>query len=118
MAGFSRRHRLTTQHEFRHVWNCPRKIRSVHGLVFFRQNENSLGRVGIIIKKQSVSLARQRNLIRRIVRESFRSQIKRLEGLDIIILPHSVCAKLDKKTLRDGIDQLWDLVLVNHSNAA
>lgn len=115
MVGFSRKHRLISQQAFRRVWEHPSKIKLPYGFVFFRENQQDCARIGIIVKKQAVNLATRRNMLRRIVRESFRSHSLRFEGLDLIVLLRAECNRLDKKTIRVGIDQLWQHVLANHS---
>lgn len=115
MARFSRQQRLTNQEDFRKVWDSAYKVKSNQWIAFCRVNDNALGRIGIIIKKQTVNLALTRNMLRRIVRESFRAHSSKLIGFDIIILLRSKFTHLDKKTIRDGIDNLWCRVLANHS---
>jgi len=63
--------------------------------------------LGIIIAKHHLKRAVDRNLMRRLVRESFRQHKETLKGLDIIVLLRSKCTPLDKKALRDDIDNLW-----------
>jgi ribonuclease P protein component len=73
----------------------------------YSPNQKPGPRLGIIIPKHHIKRAVDRNLIRRLVRESFRHQKESLKGLDIIVLLRSKCTPLDKKALRDDIDKLW-----------
>jgi ribonuclease P protein component len=79
--------------------------------VLHRPIQQDQARLGIIIAKQHVKKAVDRNAIRRVIRESFRHHKDRLKGLDIIVLLRSECTPLgDKKALRDNVDHLWQLV--------
>lgn len=61
----------------------------------------------MVIGKAHQPRAVDRNLIRRLIRESFRQNQETLKGLDIIVLLRSKCTTLDKKVLRGNIDKLW-----------
>lgn len=81
----------------------------------YRPNQRNNGRLGIVISKQHVKLAVQRNNRRRIIRESFRQHKQALKGLDIVILIRSewtaACPlQWDKKALREDIETIWQLI--------
>lgn len=116
MPGFLRQNRLVSPEDFRSVFAHALKVKNKYLIALYRSNSLSHARIGIVIKKQHVKLAVDRNLLRRIARESFRNQQETLKGLDIIVLIRSECtplldANLDKKAgklvLREDIDQLW-----------
>jgi len=67
----------------------------------------------MVISKQSIKLAVDRNRIRRVIRESFRMQQNNLSGLDIIVLIRPSCAAIckDKQVLRQTMDNLWQPLL-------
>ncbi|MCL5272304.1 MAG: ribonuclease P protein component [Gammaproteobacteria bacterium] len=115
MGEFARKNRLSSQRDFRYVWENPKKVRSEQFLIFFRPNQNDYSRIGIVIKKSSLKLAQQRNLLRRVVRESFRAHLPMLKELDIVVLARPSKYPLNKKIIREGIDQLWQKVLISAS---
>lgn len=69
-------------------------------------------KLGIIVPKQKTKSAVVRNQIRRIVRESFRHHKNLLKGWNIIVLLRSQWLTMDKKSLRQQVDQLWQRI--NH----
>lgn len=107
MLTFPAQSRLKSRVDFHAIWNDGIKVSTFQWLGFYIRNNTNRARVGIIIKKQILKHATQRNLARRLVRESFRHHAKSLKGLDVIIMIRSNCGRLDKKNLRDNIDKLW-----------
>ena len=63
--------------------------------------------LGIVVAKHHLKRAVDRNVVKRLVRESFRHHKESLKGLDIIVLLRSKCTPLDKTALREEIDNLW-----------
>jgi len=116
MLSFSRQYRLVSKLDFQSVFSGkPSKTTRKYLLSLYRPNGMSHARLGIIVAKQHVRQSVDRNQIRRIIRESFRHQKEALVGLDIVVLLRSKCPNLDKKVLRDDIDQLWQ-PLINSLN--
>lgn len=113
---FPRIHRLLIKQDFQSVFADPCKVGYRYLLALYRPNEGRHARLGIVLAKSRVKRAVDRNLIRRIIRESFRHQQEMLKGLDLIVLIRSECSplsgdKVDKKTLRDDVDTLWQRLL-------
>lgn len=107
MPTFSHKYRLVTKHDFQSVFALPTKFCTRYFLALTKPNQLSHPRLGIMVAKRYVKLAVDRNLIKRIVRESFRETSYQLKKLDIVILMRSECTPLDKKALRQDIDKLW-----------
>lgn len=113
---FSRTSRLLIKQDFQPVFASPHKISHRYLLVLYRPNQRLDARLGIVIAKNRVKKAVNRNLIRRVIRESFRHQQQALKGLDLIILLRSKCTpiigeKADKKALRNDVDGLWQRLI-------
>lgn len=68
-------------------------------------------RIGIIVSKRVAKQAVIRNRIKRIIRESFRLQQPGLSGADIIVIARSECRNMDKKSLREVADSLWQKLI-------
>lgn len=77
-----------------------------------RPNAAEVARLGIIIAKRYVKKAVLRNLIRRVIRESFRHTQDKLFGLDIVVLLKTTITKAEqKKLLKTNLEKQWqDLV--------
>lgn len=116
--NFPRTHRLIGKHAFRHVFTNSKRITHSSLLAFYQGREREhQPRLGIIIKKQIVKKAVERNKIRRLIRESFRQiqNAKALRGLDIVILVRSECTS-NHKILRTNIDHIWNLIAHAHQS--
>ena len=111
MLVFSQFHRLRHKQDFQFVFAKPSKTIHKYLLALYRTNALDHARLGIIVNKSHVKRAPDRNRIKRVIRESFRHHQQVLKGLDIIVLIRSECDTLDKKTLRDNIDTLWQKVM-------
>ncbi len=100
-------YKLLSKEEFQFVFAKANKVKRKHFLALHRPNQRPYARLGMVIAKQRLKRAVDRNLLRRIIRESFRAQKESLKGLDIIVLLRSECTPLGKKDLRDDVDNLW-----------
>lgn len=109
--SYSRRYRLASKQEVQSVFDAkPKKFSHHYLLVLTTPNQLGYARLGIIVGKQHVRLAVDRNRVRRIIRESFRQQKVELKGFDLIVMVRAQCAKLDSKTIRNDIDHLWQTI--------
>ena len=108
---FSQHNRLVEKQEFDYVFAKPYKAKHQWLLALSRSNQRPYARLGIIIAKSRVPRSVDRNLIKRVVRESFRIHQEMVKGLDIIVLIRSECIPLDdKKNLRKDVDGLWSKI--------
>ena len=110
-VSFPRDHRLKTKAEFKNVFDQSYKVNQRHLLALFKPNQQTVGRIGLIVGKRVANSAVARNKIKRVIRESFRLNQKQLLGLDIIIIARQQCDTLNKAQLREGIDKLWEKLL-------
>lgn len=113
---FSRRLRLLTKADFQSVFDRSNKVNQKYLLALFKPNENNTARLGLIIGKRVAKKAVSRNQFKRIIRESFRQHQNRLPNLDMIIIARQQCDQLDKATLREGIDKLWEKLVQHYQN--
>jgi ribonuclease P protein component len=69
-----------------------KRVPSKNFILFTRQNEKQVHRLGIVISKE-VGKATYRNRIKRLLREFFRLNKHRMDGaLDVVILVRKGCA--------------------------
>ncbi|MBA3661340.1 MAG: ribonuclease P protein component [Gammaproteobacteria bacterium] len=110
---FSRHERLSSKTDFAQLFDKSnqRKLKSHFFIALHKKNDGSLARLGIVVKKHTVTQAVLRNQVRRVIRESFRQSKELLKGLDIALVLRSNCTALDKRALRVAADKLWlDLI--------
>ena len=116
--NFPRQRRLTQKAEFKSVFDVSQKVSLKHLLALYKPNQKDGARIGIIVGKRVANLAATRNQIKRVVRESFRAHQDQLSGLDIIVIARQHCDSLDKTQLREGIDTLWQRLLLQLKKSA
>lgn len=113
---FSRSQRLVNKADFKSIFEQPYKVSHRCFLALYRPNNFSRGRLGIIVAKRNVKHAADRNVIKRIIRERFRQHQEQLKGMDIIVIGRQQCGLLDKATLREGIDKLWEKLQIHYQS--
>lgn len=113
---FKKLNRLASKADFQSVFASPHKLSRPSFRVLYLASDKPDARLGIVISKQQVRQAVDRNRLRRIARESFRHQQDLLKGLDIVLIMRSECISLCKKTLRDKIDCLWSALTLPSSS--
>jgi ribonuclease P protein component len=118
---------LKHQDDFRSLFSKSQKVTCNHWLALYRSNHLDKSRLGIVIAKRRVRSAVKRNLIRRIVRESFRHYQAAIKGLDIVVLIRSDNSfpwlannstnnssnsnSNSKAAMRSDIDNLWQQLI-------
>lgn len=107
-ASFTKQQRLLTPAAFREVFDAPeRKIHQSHLMAFIRANERAQPRVGMAITKRKVPTAVARNLIKRYVREEFRTKAFKMENKDIVFIVKKPIKDIDNKELKNQIINIF-----------
>lgn len=109
--GFRGAHRLLKTDDFSSVFASRKTIRGKYFDLSYRPNEAGSARLGLIVAKKHARSAVDRNLTRRIVRESFRLCRCKLPTLDIIVRLSSRIDKPDRRGLRLDIDGLFSRLM-------
>lgn len=103
--------RLLTSAEFQAVRGTRLTVSNTSLLILAIKNEvteeSNGARLGLAVSKRNVKLAVHRNLIKRVVRESFRHQARLLPNLSIVLMVRPRVNLLTKSELRQCIDELW-----------
>ena len=100
--GFTKSQRLIKAADYRQVFNSSRRYSNRFFTLLVRDNHSDGARLGLAISKKHISLATQRNLIKRITREIFRHHQDNIQGMDVVVLTRkqtrSYSNKLELKT--------------------
>jgi ribonuclease P protein component len=109
LNGFHRNDRLISKSDYDPLFekSNKNKISRRYFLILFKSNARHNARLGLVIAKRHIRYAVMRNQIKRIARESFRLNQKKLLGLDIIFMAKKACSQLTKQQLREQIELLW-----------
>jgi ribonuclease P protein component len=98
--------RLPDKAAFDHVFSAPdiRYRRHPFSLLARRRDEMP-ARLGLVVGKRHARRAVDRNLLRRILREHFRSA--GLTGLDVVVLARPGASEVDRETLHQAARWLF-----------
>ncbi len=109
--SFPKTSRLLNEAEFKAVFSDP--VRSFDNLftVLARPNQLGIARLGLAVSKKALRFAHQRNLAKRIIRESFRRQQSNLVGLDIVVMAKFKATDHDNPLLHASMAQHWIRIL-------
>lgn len=106
--GFSKTSRLLSAADYKAVFsNAQFKVSSRHFLVLAISNDRPNSRLGLVIAKKHVSLAVQRNRVKRSIRNAFRLNSELLPNLDLVVLARKDADRLENKQLTETILALW-----------
>ena len=105
---FDKSLRLLNASEYQAVFDESRlKVSTAELLFLARINKLGRARLGLVIAKKNVRLSVQRNRVKRVIRETFRLNKHKLQGIDIIVLARRGLADIDNKQLHETCNQLW-----------
>lgn len=113
-TSFGPERRLPDKAAFDHVFSAPdiRKRRDPFSLLA-RKREAGPARLGLVIGKRHARRAVDRNRMRRILREHFRSMP--LTGIDVVVLARSGAADVDRATLNAAARWLFERLAEKHA---
>jgi ribonuclease P protein component len=83
--GYSRRHRFSTRGSFAPALHSSRKFRGRLAVIHTIAGTEGISRLGVALTRRLVPSAVQRNLVKRLVRETFRKHAARSAGIDCVV---------------------------------
>jgi|TARA_B110000261_G_scaffold99812_1_gene112536 ribonuclease P protein component len=109
---FSRQRRLLNAGDYRRVFEQAEfKVSDQHLLILARPSLHDHSRLGLVIAKKGIKLAVQRNRIKRIVRDSFRTLCTQSNDfalpLDIVILSRKGLGEIENDAVHRLISKQW-----------
>lgn len=112
--GYSRRHRFTARGSFGPVLKGSRKLRGRYAILHVAPARNSHSRLGIALTRRLVPASTDRNLVKRLVRESFRRHVVKQSGLECVLTLRQKFAAADVPAVIAEVVSLFDQL---HRNA-
>lgn len=106
MKKFTRQQRLLHTQDFSQVFKTSQKISFEGIVIYYRNNQHGFARLGLAISKKFIPKAVDRNLIKRIIRESFRSVAEDLASIDIVVSVRSQ-NQVANKELSASLIKMW-----------
>jgi len=106
--GFPKNSRLLCSADYGRVFdNVDYRASTKHFLVLAKTNQNLGLRLGIIVAKKHVKLSVQRNRIKRLIRESFRTTSHSIGNLDMVILAKQGTGITNNPDCTTELTALW-----------
>jgi ribonuclease P protein component len=78
-----------------------------HITILARQNGLNHPRLGLAIAKRQLKRAVDRNLIKRLARESFRLNQQVIGHFDVVVMVRSGIERLERQKVRKAFDRFW-----------
>ncbi len=75
--------------------------------ILSQENRRKGARLGLAISRKNCRLAVQRNRLKRVVRESFRSHKETLGGLDFVVMCQAAACRASNKELFASLAEHW-----------
>ena len=109
VTAFPKKYRLTKTDEFSSVFGFRKALKSAHFLLHYRLRsvgEPEEARLGLVVPKRVLKRSVDRNLVRRLARESFRKLHHGLPSRDFIVRLMRKPESLDRTTMATEIQLL------------
>lgn len=107
MATFPATRRLHHKPEFDAAYKRGRRQSDTYFLVLAAPNAVNVPRLGLSISAKSVGNSVNRNRVKRIVRESFRTHQHELPAVDIVVNSKPAARAAFNAVLRASLEKLW-----------
>ena len=78
--------------------------------IVVRPNGATHPRLGLAVARRVMSRSVDRHRLKRLVRESFRHNIERLRGLDIVVIANPGVEKIQSRAFSELLARLWERV--------
>ena len=110
-ASFGKAKRLLNAKEYSRVFDgTEAKASHKRLLLLAKRNNSSRHRLGLVIARKNVRLAVERNRIKRVAREFFRTLQEEEPGMDVVLLARHGLDQLDNAELSTILRQQWQVL--------
>lgn len=114
---FDKSRRLMTKRDYAHVFQDARKWVTPCFIVLYRDNSVGHARLGLALSKRVIAKAHDRNRVKRLLREAFRTN-DCLPAVDMVVLAKSDVLKADNIALTQQLRQAWSKLWQKHGMPA
>ena len=107
MNCFDKTRRLLKKSEYDHVFAEAKKIVNSEFIILYRNNLVGHPRLGLALSKKMIAKSHDRNRVKRILRETFRTN-KCLPSVDIVMLARPGVAKVPNSIISAKLSNSWN----------
>lgn len=105
-ARFPRTVRLLHKHEFGQVFGDAKAFGAPTLTILARPNSLDHARLGMVIGKKKIRRSVDRNLMKRIIREAFRTSLVDLPAVDLVVIARPA-KHVERKALACDLQKQW-----------
>ena len=109
--------RLVKAGDYERVFKHAQKSSGKALTVLARPSGRRSARLGLAIPRKQIRRAVERNRVKRLIRESFRSHQLLLRGLDVVVIGRSGVAEKDTQGVLRCLERHWQQVSARCRNA-
>lgn len=106
-ASFRRSHRLLNARDYSEVFAGATRTADRYFTVLAKPNQLTHARLGLVVAKKNIKTAVQRNRVKRVIRETFRSARPALLCHDLVVIAKAAAGRADNALLRMALTQIW-----------
>jgi ribonuclease P protein component len=103
---FNKSQRLLKKNEFDFVFKQAKKMVTSELVLLFRTNTVGHARLGLALAKRIIPKAHDRNRVKRMVRESFRT--RQLPPIDVVVLARKGVENINNSITIAKLSKAWD----------
>ena len=106
MNCFDKTRRLLKKSDYDNVFNQAKKVVTSEFIILYCENTVGHARLGLALSKKMIAKAHDRNRVKRILRETFRTRC--LPAVDIVVLARNGVAKVQNSTVIAKLSTVWE----------
>ncbi|MCR5084320.1 MAG: ribonuclease P protein component [Succinivibrionaceae bacterium] len=108
--AFPRTSRLLSSRDYDKVFKKPVRASVREMLILGCPNGGTGPRLGLVVPKKVLKRAVDRNLVKRLVRESFRNSRHTLPSADLVFIAKQHIGERSRRDLRLALERLWEQI--------
>jgi len=114
-TGFPRSARLLTAADYACVFKKNQRFSDRYWTILVHADKSCPAKLGLAVAKKRAKRAVDRNKIKRIARESFRTSQHKLTGLQLVVMNRDAATNASTLALRQSMDSLCRKIIAKHA---
>jgi ribonuclease P protein component len=112
---FSKQAKLLKTDEFSSVFNFRKRISAHYLVMHYLPNTQEQARLGLVVGKKTSKLAVNRNYMRRVLREFFRTQQHQISHVDLVVRVQKKFDRVNFSQIKQEFDTLLLKLIISNA---
>ena len=112
---FSKQAKLLKTDEFSSVFNFRKRISAHYLVMHYQPNSQEQARLGLVVGKKTCKLAVDRNYMRRVLRELFRTQQHQISHVDLVVRVQKKFDRVNFSQIKQEFDSLLLKLIISNA---